>query len=64
MAQSKKLLKKCEGTVVKISAQLEHFSVLVVKGLKFQYFFMVCFIFLYPELEPYSEYGSCSGDPK
>ncbi len=58
-------MKKCEGTVVKISAQLEHFSVLVVKGLKFQWFFlMVCFIFSYPELEPYSEYGSGSGDSK
>jgi hypothetical protein len=33
IAKIKKFLKKCEETVVKISAQSEHFYVLVVKGL-------------------------------
>jgi hypothetical protein len=32
VAMISKCLKKCEGTVVKISAQSEHFSVLVLKG--------------------------------
>jgi hypothetical protein len=34
IAKSKKFLKKSEETVVKISAQLEHFYVLAVKGLE------------------------------
>jgi hypothetical protein len=34
IAKSNKFMKECEGTVVKISAQSEHFSVLVLKELK------------------------------
>jgi hypothetical protein len=34
IAKSEKFLKKCEGAVVEISAQSEHFSVLVMKEFK------------------------------
>ncbi len=44
-AKNNKFLKKCEGTVLKISAPLEHFSVLVLEGLKIR---LSKFWLLYP----------------
>ncbi len=55
IAKSMKCLKKDEGTLSSIGA---FFSLSSLQGYNFSWiFWVVCFIFLYPEPEPYSEYG-------